>query len=76
MLVYVWCGACVRVCCVCCVLTMSFPCGGRGARNPGTIMLAEKCADMLLGREALAPEAAPVWVAKDWRTEQRSVAGE
>lgn len=41
--------------------------------NPSAtiIMMAEKAADMMLGRRPLAPVEAPPWVHPQWRTEQR-----
>jgi choline dehydrogenase len=39
--------------------------------NATVIMIAEKAADMIRGREALIPSDAPVYRAKDWQTSQR-----
>jgi hypothetical protein len=34
-------------------------------------MVAEKAADLILGRPAPPPAQVPVWEAPDWRTRQR-----
>ncbi len=39
--------------------------------NAPTIMLAEKAADLIRGREPLPPLEVPVWTAPDWEARQR-----
>ncbi len=42
-----------------------------GNLNAPTIMMAEKIADAIRGKTALAPSDAPVWVHPTWQTQQR-----
>ncbi len=49
----------------------SFPVITNGNINAPVIMLAERVADLILGREPLAPAEVAVWIDPEWRTRQR-----
>ena len=48
-----------------------FPRITNGNLNAPSIMVGEKAADHILGRDQLAPENAQPWLHPDWKTEQR-----
>ncbi|MBT6510562.1 MAG: choline dehydrogenase, partial [Rhodospirillaceae bacterium] len=48
-----------------------FPTVPNGNTNGPTIMLGEKAADIIRGKDPLAPSNAPAYVAPDWETKQR-----
>ncbi|MFC1235112.1 choline dehydrogenase [Vibrio sp. F74] len=48
-----------------------FPTIPNGNLNSPTIMVAERAADIILGKELLAPSTAQVVTASDWQTSQR-----
>ena len=48
-----------------------FPTITNGNLNAPTIMVAERVADMIRGRELLAPANASVWIDPHWQTRQR-----
>ena len=51
-----------------------FPTIPNGNLNAPSMMVAEKAADIILGRKPLSPSSAQVWVDPHWATHQRSQA--
>ena len=49
-----------------------FPTIPNGNLNAPTIMVGEKAADLIRGREPLPPSNAPVWIDPQWESRQRT----
>ena len=48
-----------------------FPTITNGNLNGPTIMVAEKAADIIMGKQPLAPSNATVWIDPEWQPRQR-----
>ncbi len=49
-----------------------FPSIPNGNLNAPTIMVGERVSDLALGKQQLEPQEPDVWIAPDWRSQQRS----
>ena len=49
-----------------------FPTIPNGNLNSPTIMVAERAADLILGKKTLSPSKATVTIADDWKNSQRA----